>query len=165
VGPKPSLGGVLHRPTLRRGKGITNIRKVVRRDIGVGIDIESVDELKNNRWWVLSGLDENLDEEVGSCDRLVVQGHDIVANGEFTKRKCNKHKKNRSQREVKEKSKQNSRTGEAAKLSCFYANARSIMNKRDELELYISEEKPDIIGVTETWAVEDVEDSELSLEF
>ena len=50
------------------------------------------------------------------------------------------------------------------KLKCFYVNARSIMNKRVELELYTLEEKPDIIGITETWVVNDVDDSELNLE-
>jgi len=37
-------------------------------------------------------------------------------------------------------------------IKCFYANARSIINrrKRMELELYVEEEEPDIIGLTET---------------
>ncbi len=46
----------------------------------------------------------------------------------------------------------------------FYTNARSIVNKRSELELYILEEEPDIVGITETWAVESIEDSELSID-
>lgn len=50
------------------------------------------------------------------------------------------------------------------KLKCFYTNARSIVNKRNELELYIMEERPDIIAITETWAVESIEDSELKIE-
>ena len=50
------------------------------------------------------------------------------------------------------------------KLKCFYVNARSLINKRDDFELYILEEKSDIVGITETWAVEDIGDSELSLE-
>ena len=50
------------------------------------------------------------------------------------------------------------------KLSCFYVNARSIINKRDELELYVVEEKPDIIGITESWATESIADSELSID-
>ena len=40
----------------------------------------------------------------------------------------------------------------------------SVINKRDELELYIIENKPSIIGVTESWANCDIEDSELNLE-
>lgn len=51
-----------------------------------------------------------------------------------------------------------------SKLSCLYANARSIMNKRDELELYAIEHKSDIIGITETWANEKISDSELNLQ-
>ena len=50
------------------------------------------------------------------------------------------------------------------KLKCFYTNARSIVNKKNELELYIMEERPDIIAITETWAVESIEDSELKIE-
>jgi hypothetical protein len=38
------------------------------------------------------------------------------------------------------------------------------VNKRSELELYILEEEPDIVGITETWAVESIEDSELSID-
>src|SRR6218665_136259 len=53
-----------------------------------------------------------------------------------------------------------------SKLSAFYANARSIMNvdKRMELELYVDKEQPDIIGITESWAKESIQDSELELE-
>ena len=36
------------------------------------------------------------------------------------------------------------------KISCLYLNARSVINKRDELELYNIENKPNIIGVTES---------------
>jgi ribonucleases P/MRP protein subunit RPP40 len=49
-------------------------------------------------------------------------------------------------------------------LSCFYVNARSIVNKIDELELYLATEKPDIVGITETWAFEDFLDSEIQSE-
>src|SRR6218665_1624612 len=53
-----------------------------------------------------------------------------------------------------------------SKLSAFYANARSIVNidKRTELELYVEKEQPDIIGITESWAKESIQDSELELE-
>ena len=50
------------------------------------------------------------------------------------------------------------------KLKCFYFNARSIINKRDELELYVFQENPDIIGITETWATDSIGDSELNLD-
>ena len=33
-------------------------------------------------------------------------------------------------------------------LKCLYFNARSIMNKIDELELYLTQEKPDLLGIT-----------------
>lgn len=44
----------------------------------------------------------------------------------------------------------------------MYFNARSITNKIDELELYIKDENPDIIGITETWLHEEIVDTELN---
>ncbi len=38
------------------------------------------------------------------------------------------------------------------KLKCFYTNARSLNNKIEELRLIADDCKPDIIGITETWA-------------
>ena len=67
--------------------------------------------------------------------------------------------KNREAVVINKKSK-----NEKTKLKCFYTNARSIINKRNELELYIMEEKPDIVGITETWAVDSIGDSELNIE-
>lgn len=43
-------------------------------------------------------------------------------------------------------------------------NARSIVNKIDELELLVEQYKPDIIGITETWLNDQITDSEISLE-
>ena len=50
------------------------------------------------------------------------------------------------------------------KLVCFYVNARSIVYKMSELEVYVCEEKPDIIGITESWTFEDLQNSELNIE-
>ena len=50
------------------------------------------------------------------------------------------------------------------KISFLYLNARSVINNRDELELYIIENKTSIIGVTESWANCDIRYSELNLE-
>ena len=50
------------------------------------------------------------------------------------------------------------------RLSCMYFNARSIVNKIDELEIYTKEEDLDIIGVTETWLSDEILTSEYSLE-
>ena len=36
------------------------------------------------------------------------------------------------------------------RLQCLYINARSIVNKHKELELYVREENIDIIGISET---------------
>jgi hypothetical protein len=60
----------------------------------------------------------------------------------------------------------NTHESAARVLKCFYANARSIISqeKRMELELYVEMEKPDIIGITESWARDDMGDSELALD-
>jgi Reverse transcriptase (RNA-dependent DNA polymerase)/Endonuclease-reverse transcriptase len=50
------------------------------------------------------------------------------------------------------------------RLKCMYFNARSIVNKIGELELYIKEEDLDIVGVTETWLTEEILTSECSIE-
>src|SRR5882757_4100207 len=50
------------------------------------------------------------------------------------------------------------------KLVCFYVNARSLVYKMSELELYVYEEKPDIIGITESWTFEDLQNSELNID-
>ena len=42
------------------------------------------------------------------------------------------------------------------KLVCFYVNARSIDYKMSELEVFVCEEKPDIIGITKSWTFEDL---------
>lgn len=49
-------------------------------------------------------------------------------------------------------------------LKCFYINARSIVNKIDQFEVWIHELNPDIIGITESWAGSHILDSELAIE-
>src|SRR6218665_3057914 len=48
----------------------------------------------------------------------------------------------------------------------MYANVRSIVSvqKRAELELYVNNETPDIIGITESWTKLEMADSELALD-
>ena len=50
-------------------------------------------------------------------------------------------------------------------FKCLYTNIRSLCSgyKRDELELTIQEDNVDIIGVTESWTHEDIDDSEISI--
>ena len=50
------------------------------------------------------------------------------------------------------------------KFIYFCVNARSVVYKMSELELYVYEEKPDIIGITESWIFEDLQNSELNIE-
>ena len=52
----------------------------------------------------------------------------------------------------------------ALSISCLYLNARHVINKRDELELYITENEPSLIGIRESWANYEIEDNELNLE-
>ena len=52
---------------------------------------------------------------------------------------------------------------ENSNVKCLVTNARSIMNKLDELQDYIDRHKPSIIGITETWSTELVDDAELYL--
>ena len=46
---------------------------------------------------------------------------------------------------------------------CFYTNAQSFINKREELHNIISEREPDIIGITESWCNPDILDSEITI--
>ena len=48
-------------------------------------------------------------------------------------------------------------------LKCIYFYERSIVNKLDDLQLYIDKKKADIIGITETWLKEEISDVELNI--
>ena len=49
----------------------------------------------------------------------------------------------------------------ANELKCVYFNARSIVNKIDELQLLIEAEHPDVIGISETWLKDNILNNEL----
>ena len=57
----------------------------------------------------------------------------------------------------------NIRQGNAG-LKCVSLNARSIMNKKTELNIMVNDSDPHIIGITESWANRDITDAELGLE-
>ena len=57
----------------------------------------------------------------------------------------------------------NIRQGDAG-LKCVSLNARSIMNKKSELNIMVNDSDPHIIGITESWANKDITDAELGLE-
>jgi ribonuclease P/MRP protein subunit RPP40 len=61
-----------------------------------------------------------------------------------------KYKKNRINKEV-------------ASLRVMYFNAGSMLNKIEELKCVIKGNEPDIIGITETWLKDDVDDNEISI--
>ena len=48
-------------------------------------------------------------------------------------------------------------------IKCVCLNARSIINKKKELNIMVDEIKPHIIGITESWANNDITDAELGL--
>ena len=49
-------------------------------------------------------------------------------------------------------------------MKCVCLNARSIINKKDELNIMVDDIKPHIIGITESWANNDITYAELGLE-
>ena len=51
-----------------------------------------------------------------------------------------------------------------AEIKCVCLNARSIINKKNELDMMVDEIKPHIIGITESWANNDMTYAELGLE-
>ena len=57
---------------------------------------------------------------------------------------------------------QGSTSKEDIKYVCL--NAMSIMNKKNELNIMVDDIKPHIIGITESWANNDITDAELGLE-
>ena len=51
----------------------------------------------------------------------------------------------------------------SSELVCMYMNARSLIGKFDLFTAWVLNYSPDVIGVTETWATDDILDSELAL--
>ena len=49
-------------------------------------------------------------------------------------------------------------------IKCVCLNARSIINKKNELNIMVDDIKPHIIGITESLANNDITDAELGLE-
>ena len=49
-------------------------------------------------------------------------------------------------------------------IKCVCLNARSIINKKNELNIMVDDINPHIIGITESWANNDITDAELGLE-
>ena len=48
--------------------------------------------------------------------------------------------------------------------TCVCLSARSIINKKTELNMMVNDIKPHIIGITESWANNDITNAELGLE-
>ena len=43
-----------------------------------------------------------------------------------------------------------------AEIECVCSNARSILNKKNELNIIVEDIKPHIVGITESWANNDI---------
>ena len=48
-------------------------------------------------------------------------------------------------------------------FKCVCLNARSIVNKRNELRVMVEDTDPHITGITESWATIDISDAELGM--
>ena len=62
------------------------------------------------------------------------------------------------------RSKEIQRNTSASGIKCVCLNARSIINKNTELTIMVDDIKPHIIGITESWANNDITDAELGLQ-
>ena len=51
-----------------------------------------------------------------------------------------------------------------SEMKCVCLNARSIINKKTELNIMVDDIKPHIIGITESWANNDITNAEMGLE-
>ena len=49
------------------------------------------------------------------------------------------------------------------KIKCYMFNARSVMNKIDDLSVFVYENDPDVVFVTESWTSSDTLDSQLCM--
>lgn len=70
---------------------------------------------------------------------------------------------NKQSHSTKKNRNKKANTAIQGKLKCILINARSIINKKDELETVVFEKNPDVIMITETWANEKHSNGELSL--
>jgi hypothetical protein len=150
---------------------ISNKARVGVKNCG-GINVRIIGEM--GRWDCLRELDDSNDMRFGETNKVTddeplgLQRNESILNNSKNKNKTKTRgkdiPKSEGRKQTKNSGKKVMQNKGQGKLKCFYANVRSIVNKRDELELYMFEESPDIIGITETWATDNIEDSELSLD-
>ena len=62
------------------------------------------------------------------------------------------------------RSKKIQRNTSSSGIKCVCLNARSIIHKKTKLNIMVDDIKPHIIGITESWANNDITDTELGLE-
>ena len=92
----------------------------------------------------------------------------MVING-MVKRLCKEEEQgglSKKALNVQDDSRRNGIQGNTSKseIKCVCLNARSIINKKTELNIMVDDIKPHIIGITESWANNDITNAELGLE-
>ena len=114
---------------------------------GIRVELQVLDEggLHLNEW----GQDQIARAIFKHCIKYIYQmdGHSEGASNMLTSESGTNR---RGKLNVPNKARPKQEQFADGKLKCFYANARSITNKRQELEMYITEEKPDVVGITES---------------
>ena len=83
---------------------------------------------------------------------------------QFKRQKIKQNSKTKNSRNTNKNNSNNSiNRDKHNNAKCVYLNARSIVNKQKELELLITEEELDIVGITETWLNDKISDEELHI--
>ena len=80
-----------------------------------------------------------------------------MGQGRLSKKAKQKYKKIAHAREYRE-------APSKEEIKCVCLNAMSIINKKHELNIMVDDIKPRIIGITESWANNDITYAELGLE-
>ena len=115
------------------------------------------------------------DENVNKLDKAIIRGkskckRSIKETKRTSKFKCQKRNEHNNSPKTKINLKSSKNIGSSRNVlhnnvKCVYFNARSIVNKQNELELHVRDEDLDIIGrpITETWLNDKISDEELSI--
>ena len=87
----------------------------------------------------------------------------MVELDQLNHQRISKGKRIKTQKNIGEKKGNSIEREQNNVLKVFYVNARSLINKMDEIQLYAYEIDPDIICVQETWATEKITNAELHI--
>ena len=93
----------------------------------------------------------------GRCDHSSREGDTSVQQGETPRHECVTHVTDIHTGHV------HSIVNSKLSLNCYYTNAQSIVNKRNEFLDLMDRVKPKIIGISESWCNDDIQLSEIQL--